>query len=133
VAGDVITFQRAPGVAEYVTHRVVRVQRDTTPMSFITKGDANRGEDLDPVPFGAVRGTVRFHVPYVGIVSDFVQTPAGLAVTAGVLLGIWVLPGLLRSVSSEVSGTRGRRDADTDVVVDEDPTPGEASHPLEVG
>ena len=79
--GDVITYQMAPGVAEYVTHRVVRVQTDTNPMSFITKGDANPGED-DPVPAGAVRGVVRFHMPYVGTASELIRTRAGLLILA---------------------------------------------------
>lgn len=87
--GDVITFQAAPGVKEVITHRVVRFQPDTTPPSFITKGDANTGEDIEPVPVGAVRGEVWFHVPYVGNVSELVQGPrgwAGLAMLGGVLL-----------------------------------------------
>ena len=87
--GDVITFQAAPGVKEVITHRVVRFQPDTTPPSFITKGDANKGEDIDPVPVGAVRGEVWFHVPYVGNVSELVQGPQGwaaLALLSGVLL-----------------------------------------------
>lgn len=88
-AGDVITFQTAPGVAQFVTHRVVRVQHDTDPLSFVTKGDANRGEDIDPVPAGAVRGEVWFHVPYLGTLSEAVKGPRGiglLAAGAGVVL-----------------------------------------------
>lgn len=81
-AGDVITFQSAPGVAEFVTHRVVRVQHDTDPLSFVTKGDANRGEDIDPVPAGAVRGEVWFHVPYLGTLSEFVKSPRAVGLLA---------------------------------------------------
>lgn len=64
--GDVVTYQRRPGVAEYVTHRIVAVDTATTPVSFTTKGDANRGPDLDPVPASAVRGRAWFAVPYLG-------------------------------------------------------------------
>jgi signal peptidase len=98
--GDVITYQMAPGVAEYVTHRVVRVQRKTQPMSFITKGDANPGID-DPVPFGAVRGKVTFNMPYVGTASEFVRTRAGLtaiAVIPALLLVITLGKNILREL-----------------------------------
>lgn len=87
--GDVITYQVAPGVEQYITHRIVRLQPDTTPPSFVTKGDNNPGEDLDPVPVGAVRGEVWFDVPYVGRASELVSGRRGIAVLAvggGVLL-----------------------------------------------
>jgi signal peptidase len=77
-----------------VTHRVVRYQPDTEPPSFITKGDANPGEDIDPVPVGAIRGQVWFHVPYVGTAAEVVQGPAGpsLAISlAGLLLMFYVI------------------------------------------
>ncbi|MFA9428957.1 signal peptidase I [Egicoccus sp. AB-alg2] len=90
VPGDVITFQTQPGVQEFVTHRVVRVQ-DTDPLSFVTKGDANSGEDREPVPAGAVRGTVRFHLPYLGSISDFVRTPAGMLTLGGPLLLLFMV------------------------------------------
>lgn len=84
--GDVITFQTEPGVQRFVTHRVVRFQADTTPPSYVTKGDANRGEDVDAVPIGAIRGEVWIHVPYVGQVSDQFRTPAGYLVLSGVAI-----------------------------------------------
>lgn len=108
-AGDVITFQTAPGVAEFVTHRVVRVQQDTDPLSFVTKGDANRGEDIDPVPAGAVRGEVWFHVPYLGTLSEFVKSPRAVGLLAAgtglVLLAAAVrrLRAARQSASSESS------------------------------
>lgn len=88
--GDVITYQAAPGVAEFVTHRVVRVQHDTQPLSFVTKGDANTGEDREPVPVGAVRGTVRFHLPHLGTVGDVVRTPPGMLALGGPLVLLFV-------------------------------------------
>jgi signal peptidase I len=111
--GDVITFQTAPGVAQFVTHRVVRVQHDTTPMSFITKGDANRGEDSEPVPIGAVRGTVRMHVPYLGTIAQHVRTPLGMALLLLIPAG-WFLISQARSIVGEVR--RGRSEGKPDEV-----------------
>lgn len=118
--GDVITFQTAPGVAEYVTHRVVKVQRNTEPMTFITKGDANKGIDVDPVPLGAVRGVVRFHLPYLGDAADFVRTPAGL-VMLGAAAGSLVILALVRSIVAELR--KGRAGDDLALAVGEGSVP----------
>jgi len=99
--GDVITYQARPGVAEFVTHRVVRVQSDTQPMSFVTKGDANTAEDREPVPVGAVRGTVRFHLPYLGTLGDFARTPLGLLTVGGPLVLAFVAK-QIRTVRDEL-------------------------------
>ena len=98
--GDVITYQMAPGVAEYVTHRVVRVQHKTQPKSFLTKGDANPGFD-DPVPAGAVRGKVTFNMPYVGTASEFVRSRAGLVTIAFVPV-LLLLGALIKNIVREI-------------------------------
>lgn len=97
--GDVITYQVAPDVDEYITHRIVRAQPETDPPSFVTKGDNNPGEDIDPVVVGAVRGKVWFDVPYVGTASEFVTGTRGiavLAVVAGVVLLFSVVSRMFR-------------------------------------
>ena len=59
--GDIVSFQT--GDAK-VTHRVVAV--DTEQGSVITKGDANKTRDSQPVTFDAIEGKVRFHIPVIG-------------------------------------------------------------------
>lgn len=89
--GTVITFQKSPSERVLVTHRVVEFQPDTTPPSYITKGDANRGADIDPVPVGAIRGEVIAHVPHLGGLADELGGPrgrylVGLVIAAGVIV-----------------------------------------------
>jgi signal peptidase I len=72
--GDVVTYQKEPGRPGFVTHRIVEIHPDTTPVTLTTKGDANRGEDTDPVPVTAVRGKVMFSVPYLGTVKNAIST-----------------------------------------------------------
>ncbi len=87
--GDVITYQNSPTERSLTTHRVVRFQPDTDPPSYITKGDANRGEDIDPVPVGAIRGEVVTHVPYLGRIADQLGGPRAryhLGLAIGVLV-----------------------------------------------
>lgn len=87
-AGDVITYQNSPDSPSFTTHRVVQVERTTDGTSFVTKGDANRSEDRDPVPAGAVRGRVWFHIPWAGLLRDRAASPWGLATIALLVLGV---------------------------------------------
>lgn len=92
--GDVITFQAAPTTRSLITHRVVRFQPDTTPPSYVTKGDANAGADIDPVPVGAIRGEVVTHVPYLGYAADRLGDPRTRYVIAmGIALTVVVVHG----------------------------------------
>ena len=57
---DVIAFRVSDGTM--VTHRVVAVQDG----EYITKGDANAGEDLAPVSASQVLGRCVFRIPFIG-------------------------------------------------------------------
>ena len=120
--GDVATYQRAPGVDEYITHRVVAVHAETTPVTFTFKGDANRGADIDPIPATAIRGQVWFHVPYLGTIRDGLQSHGtrGLTLAAVLLL----LGGY--SVVQIVGGLRDRRREGTSSAVDPSSDPASA-------
>ena len=89
--GEVATYQKKPGVDEYITHRVTKIDRTTNPVSFTFKGDANRGPDMDPVPATAIRGEVWFHVPYLGAIRDSLHGKAGLSLLAMLVLGGYAL------------------------------------------
>lgn len=93
--GDAISFVLNEDLV-VATHRVVRI--DAQKQQLYTKGDANEIEDNDPVYFKNVIGVVRFSVPMLGYVSDFVQNPPGMYITvaAGAVLIVLVfLPDLL--------------------------------------
>lgn len=89
--GDIATYQKTPGKAEYITHRIVKIDPSKSPTEFTFKGDANRGPDITPVPATAIRGKVWFHVPYLGSIRDAIQTKGGLAGIAMVLLAGYAL------------------------------------------
>jgi signal peptidase len=84
--GDVATYQKAPGKPEFITHRVVKIDASKNPVLFTFKGDANRGEDVKPVPATAIRGKVWFHVPYLGALRDTLHTGGGMAAVAMLVL-----------------------------------------------
>lgn len=105
--GDVATYQKAPGVNEYITHRIVGINTKTNPVTFTFQGDANRGPDITPVPASAIRGKVWFHVPYLGAIRDSIQSHGMRAVA--LLLAIVGLAGF--ALSQLVSAARARKRA----------------------
>ena len=69
---EVIAFDSGGSV---VTHRVVKnriVEGD-----FVTKGDANAIEDIESVPYRALIGRVKYHVPFLGTAMALVASPIG--------------------------------------------------------
>jgi signal peptidase len=69
--GEIITYERNN---DLVTHRIVSMEGDT----IYTKGDNQEEPDPWTVSrFFEVKGSYIFHIPYIGLVSNFIQTRAG--------------------------------------------------------
>lgn len=111
--GDIATYQKAPGKAEYITHRIIKIDASRSPVMFTFKGDANRGEDIVPVPATAIRGKVWFHVPYLGAIRDTLHTRGGMSGLAMLLL--------IGYVGVQLAGAR-RDKTVSDGAVDKDET-----------
>lgn len=74
--GDIITFNPSSGSDAYLTHRVTEKidnYENTGVTCFRTKGDANDTEDSFLIDESRVIGTVKFHIPKLGVVIRFVQ------------------------------------------------------------
>ena len=80
--GDIITFYLQGDTI--ATHRALEVHEET--QSFMTKGDANNTVDFSETPFSSLIGIFAFSIPYLGFVSQFMQTKYGIIVVAGLLL-----------------------------------------------
>ena len=100
--GDIATYQVEEGEETFITHRVMKVHNEGEGLSFTFKGDANRGADIEPVPAGAVRGQVWFHVPYLGGIRDALHGKGGVT-----LFGMLLLAGY--AISQVSAGLRERR------------------------
>ena len=83
--GTIVVFED-PKRHDLVTHRVVSVNEDGT---FVTKGDANRIPDPEPIPPENIRGTGRWVVPYVGAPRVWFDDGRW-----GLLVGMFALTGL---------------------------------------
>ena len=70
--GEVIAFQGGDGV---VTHRVV--EKRTGDRTLVTKGDANKDNDLRPVEYDRVIGSVALNIPVIGSFMSRLTTLSG--------------------------------------------------------
>jgi signal peptidase len=89
--GDVVTFGTESTGRIPVTHRIVEVEGSGAARTYITKGDANEEADMTPVDPSAIIGSVRFSVPYLGYLIEFLRTPLGYALLVGVPAAIIIL------------------------------------------
>jgi signal peptidase len=99
--GYIITFKSPENPNLIVTHRVNKVTGPPEARLFHTKGDANDDPDLELVPAGNVLGRVRFHLPYLGYLAQFVRTPRGwlyLVAVPAVLVVLMELVNILKVI-----------------------------------
>lgn len=115
--GEVVTYQLHSGEPTTVTHRVVGIGSDLTgALRFQTKGDANQSPDPELVRPVQIKGTVWYHVPYVG--RAFVKVSSGerrlvedVAVAALLAYAAWMFVTARRDRRSGRSGA-GTNDGD---------------------
>ncbi len=79
--GEIIMFELN---GTTVTHRVV--SNDASAREVVTKGDANDREDMLPVSYDQIEGIVKFHVPVLGNVLQFISGLTGKIVAIVILL-----------------------------------------------
>jgi signal peptidase I len=81
--GDVATYQE-PGGTNLITHRIVAIDRTTTPYEFTFQGDRNPVPDPTKVPASAIRGKVWLDVPYLGSLRAHIGRNRSVVVLLGV-------------------------------------------------
>ena len=79
---DIVTYKDSDGVV--ITHRIIK----ETPEGYITKGDNNNTEDADILTKDNIIGEVKFSIPKIGYIMNFLSKPAVVAVEMILLAGI---------------------------------------------
>lgn len=87
--GEIIVFVDPIRSNDPITHRVV--ENDTANQTMITKGDANEGNDVDPVQYENVLGISVLHLPFLGFLASPFATKMGKVAAAAFMLGGWLL------------------------------------------
>ena len=85
---DIITYyiEGSEGIS-YITHRIISINYSsdgTTPLTFVTRGDANNSNDPNPVSVDNVVGRCVYSIGGVGAFAMFLQTPVGILVFVGI-------------------------------------------------
>lgn len=95
--GTVITYERD---RRLITHRVLSVEGQT----LTTKGDAVEDPDPWSVSLSSVRSVYLFKVPFVGYLTNFVQTKMGwfimIIIPATLLVG-WLAKDIVKEALSD--------------------------------
>jgi len=105
--GDVVTFNANPGQplklsSAIVTHRILEIKDDPQKGRFIiTKGDANKTPDPEPVKKEQIVGKVVFNFPYLGYPVRFARTQAGF-IALVVIPGTLIIYGEIINIKNEI-------------------------------
>ena len=92
---DVIAFYGGRDANAIITHRVV--ENRIIMGEFITKGDANQTNDMNPVQYENLLGRVEWSVPEVGVIAQILTGIEG-KIAAGSLIGLAVILHVIAAV-----------------------------------
>lgn len=81
---DIIAFYASAEDESIITHRVL--ENNVVAGRFITKGDANDAEDLEPIEYDNYIGKVKLVIPYMGKLFTMMSSVQGKIVAACVTI-----------------------------------------------
>lgn len=103
---EVIAFYGARDSASIITHRVV--ENRVLMGEFVTKGDANQTEDMNPVPYGNFIGKVVYFLPGAGRAAELFTSSSGKILAGGVIAAALVLQVLAAAIGAAKHDDRRR-------------------------
>ena len=92
--GDVVAFYGGRDANAIITHRVV--ENRLIMGEFITKGDANQTNDMNPVDYDNFIGKVEWSLPEVGVIAQILTGREG-KIAAGSMIGLAVVLHLIEA------------------------------------
>jgi signal peptidase len=92
---EIIAFYSVMDTTSIITHRVVT--NSTNMGQFITKGDANDQNDMEPIPYENYIGRVVLSVPVAGGIAQTVTTGPG-RIAAICVIGIAIFLEIIASI-----------------------------------
>ena len=95
--GDIIAFRTSDNYV--VTHRIVEVKDNNGKKLFITKGDNNNANDMDPVAFDKIEGVYVRKYAKIGNLVLFIQKPIGFVIIMIILVLVGVILFMITSKS----------------------------------
>lgn len=98
-AEDVIAFYGGRDSNAIITHRVV--ENRVIMGEFITKGDANQTNDMNPVPYDELIGRVELTIPKFGVLAQMMSGMQG-KIAAGSAIGLAIVLHLIAAWTDKV-------------------------------
>lgn len=98
--GDIISYKIADS-NNFLTHRVVQVQKPNSSYLYQTKGDANSTIDGKLINEKNIAGKVVFSLPFLGFIIGFAKTKLGLVLLV-ILPALYVLASEVLTIIREV-------------------------------
>lgn len=95
VEGDVIAFYGSDADGSIITHRVV--SNSTAMGEFITKGDANEENDMNPVTYNQYIGKMVRSIPKIGGIVQTITGGSG-KIAVGCVIGLAVVLEIIAAV-----------------------------------
>ena len=92
-AQDIIAFKIDDSV---VTHKIVEISNEKGIRNYITRGVANNVDDNFIITDEMVEGKYLLHIPKIGNLAMFMQTPIGLIIFVALPLLLFILYDVLR-------------------------------------
>lgn len=107
--GDIISFSSAKSSKTIITHRIAEIIEKDGQKSYMTKGDANNGQDSSEVSKENVLGKVFFSVPYLGYVVHVAKKPYGfIAIVA--IPALFVIFDEIKKINNEVVKIKAKKE-----------------------
>lgn len=104
--GDVIAFYGASDSASIITHRVV--ENRVLMGEFITKGDANQAEDMNPIPYEHLIGRVVRSIPVIGRAAEVLTSRVGKIASIGFIVAALLMRLLASIIEWEPKAGKGK-------------------------
>jgi signal peptidase len=102
---DIITYQSG---RDLITHRIFEKKQNTSGISYITKGDANKASDKNNITDSAIIGRVFLSVPYLGFAVDTAKKPWGFAFIV-VLPALIIIGDELKKIIQEIKKIKANK------------------------
>lgn len=103
--GEIVTYKINSGDRETTTHRITDILREDNQNKYLTRGDANNGNDFVPIKHTQIVGKTIFQIPFVGYFPIALGTKTGLFFIV-LLPTILIIGKELRQIKKALSKTQ---------------------------
>lgn len=115
--GDAITYKKPDQKDFYITHRIIKMEKQGSLYIFQTKGDAVPAPDQWKIHQGLIEGKVVLVLPFLGYFFAFAKTPPGFFLLI-LLPALWIIIGEIKNIAKTLRANQKLKKQDmTNIIV----------------